>query len=129
MSYVVSAWTNPPARRSREGRRSAGPSTSEPSGIVTFESIGALACQSISRHCPVTVKRSSGSPLGSITPWHMLHLGFLRFSSSIARIVFGAAPGGVLRSVTTFGGGGAGGGPRSLSRTQAPRTTGDVLLP
>ena len=42
-----------------------------------------LPCQSISRHCPVTVKRSSGSPLGSITPWHMLQVGFLRCSSSI----------------------------------------------
>src|SRR5437762_4714181 len=42
MSFCVSAWANWPGRRSRERRRSAGPSTSEPSGIVTFESMGAL---------------------------------------------------------------------------------------
>src|SRR5258707_1251404 len=120
ISFSVSAWTNWPGRLNRTRRRSAGLSISLPSGIVTFESMGALACQSTSRHCPVTVKRSSGNPWGSITPWHMLQVGSARCCSSIARMVLGCAFGGVLRSVTTFGGGGAGGVPRSLSRTQAP---------
>src|SRR5712671_2239539 len=71
MSFTVSAWTNWPGRLNRARRRSAGPSMSVPSGIATFESMGSLACQSTSRHCPVTVKRSSGSPWGSITPAHV----------------------------------------------------------
>src|ERR1700737_736885 len=94
MSLTVSAWTNWPGRRNRARRRSAGLSISLPSGIDTFESMGALACQSTLRHCPVTVKCSSGIPWGSITPWHMLQVGLGRCSSSIARMVLGAWPGG-----------------------------------
>jgi len=82
----------------------------------TFESMGSLACQSTSRHCPVTVKRSSGNPVGARSrPWHMLQVGFLRCSSSIARMVFGfLGPAVSTESVSTFGGGGAGGVPRKL---------------
>ena len=58
-----------------------------------------------------------------------LQVGLMRCCSSRARIVFGFSPAGVVRFVSTPGGGGVGGVPMSLSSTHAPRSTGDVRSP
>src|SRR4029450_1849091 len=64
--------------------------------------------------------------MGSITPWHCRQVALARCCSKRARTVFGVSPCFGFRSVSTPGGGGVGGVPTILSRTHAPRRTGDV---
>src|SRR5262249_62143191 len=60
------------------------------------------------RHLPVTSKLSIARPIGSMYWWHVLHVGFLRWSSMRSRVVSGrpSLPAAVSSSVGTFGGGG-----------------------
>src|SRR6185295_7401098 len=105
---------------------SSTPLIATPLGNTVLASIGAFAWLSTVRQAPRASKFSRANPVGSITPWHILQDALSRCCSSRALTVFGCSPAFWERSVAVSGGGGGGGVPISLSRTHAPRSTGEV---
>jgi hypothetical protein len=75
----------------------------------------------------MTSKLSRAKPGGSIFTWHDAQLSWVRCLSSCWRIV--AAPRMSGSTAGTLFGGGGGGWPKMRSIIQAPRTTGEVVVP
>ncbi len=124
MSFSVVVCTNRSEYLSRALRRSTTPSSAVPSTMRAVALIGA-PCSSV-RQRPIASKFSSANPIGSITPWHALHVGLERCCSMIARMVLAFSPSLFSWNASTSGGGAAGGVPRMFSRIHAPRITGAV---
>src|SRR6185436_12442604 len=77
------------------------------------------------RCAPIQSKFSNATPSGSKAPWHAAHIGFLRCSSSICRLVCGMSGLG-CSVVSTLSGGGGMSRQRICSLTNTPRAVGDV---
>ena len=77
------------------------------------------------RQRPSASNCSSEKPSGSIRTWQVAQAGFLRCASICSRW-FSTRPGDACSSEGTSGGGGGGGDPSTVSRSQRPRSTGDV---
>jgi hypothetical protein len=74
-----------------------------------------------------TSKFSKANPIGSILWWQLAQASFFRCKSNRFRMLL--APLVSVGKGSTSGGGGAGGVPKIFSKTQTPRTTGEVSTP
>src|SRR5213595_3840155 len=75
----------------------------------------------------MTSKLSSAKPAGSILAWQALQFSIVRCLASCSRMV--VAPRVSGSTAGTLLGGGGGGLPSIRSMIQAPRTTGEVVVP